>query len=1238
VLIINGAKHWNGEERITGKLNANEVIFRLKAPGEQMISNVSESHGLIKVGETKTIDVDITTENLYNGDHSQRLTIFSNDPFRNPVTYTVSTSVTGGVPDLVIETDTIDFGQVFQGGNRSGIAIMRNLGTDKVDVTNLSLATSNFTFNGEQPYTIVPKSSYLVDIQLNTANKGVFEDALAISCSDNEVYKVVLKGEVIPAPDININVLGLSDTLEAGDKMVKEITITNNGEAKLELVAGGNDWLYIDEGAQPANTILKDFTYYVMDSNDEGGPEYNWENILEDGTRIAPEWYGDRGKLYQKIALPFEFSFYNEPCDTMWLSYEGFLTLKEPETEPWYIYPTFIPDTEDPNGIIAPYWTPHNPDLYNINYDTTVGVFYKFFEDRIVITWSNYIDFYGMGWPYSVQVILYKNGNIKYQYQRGLMSVTSLGVIGVENMDGTDGVQVSAFQDYVENRFAISLTPSEKINIAVGESRTLPIALDASYLNKGVFNGNLHLQNNVPKKEDIMVPVALTVNGEPELEVVDTIRFGDAMVYDIYTDFGLEKKTYYKEFELKNTGRANIDFTRVLLNNRIETNLEWQTIDENNFLIWENVPRRLDPLIPGESIKLRVSLQPSGTIIPLTDSVRIISNLSTEDIYIPVTANVIFPPVNSTPEDTIRVVANDRSHVETRTFVLDNTLGQSPLKYDLSLSFLRDGNPVSNAVVDSKAKAIPELLKTRSFDGSEDVASVMSANEEQFNQTLEYSSEELPYTNIGYGEDRPFIAATTFEAPESGFNLTHITTWYSPDVLLNSRLTVEIRGGGTSISDARILSTNDYQINLDQAIEDGGWLTLELPENQIFYPGELFYVVFRYQLGIPNPQGLVEGQINVEGRYMYEVDGAWYDLQYSYPGWGWMMKAHEKESKGGAWATINEDVSGAVPAGETKTINVEFDASLTLEEDNKGLITVSTNDPVKTESIIGLLLSLNRGPEYDLGTSLPLKIDENDTLSHKIHAKDIEGDQYTISLAEAYEQVSIRHANDTITFVYTPDFESSGLQTFTIVGEDAFGNLSELDIEVMVNNVNRVPEIITPIMDRVYRMPDDENENFNLLDVFNDPDGQDLSFTVIDHVEGILTIYKAEGMMSLSPITIGTTQLDIVATDPEGASATMSFIVDVFMRTAIDKNNWTADVSMYPNPVNNNLNITILNDESTAGEIRLLNTLGTVVDIIPLSKQTRHDCKVNMSKYVNGLYYVQIQLGDKTTVRKVIKK
>jgi hypothetical protein len=448
---------------------------------------------------------------------------------------------------------------------------------------------------------------------------------------------------------------------------------------------------------------------------------------------------------------------------------------------------------------------------------------------------------------------------------------------------------------------------------------------------------------------------------------------------------------------------------------------------------------------------------------------------------------------------------------------------------------------------------------------------------------------------------------------------------------------VEIRGGGTSISDARTLSTHDYQINLDQVYENGGWLTLELPENQIFYPGELFYVVFRYQLGIPNPQGLVEGQINVEGRYMYEVDGAWYDLQYSYPGWGWMMKAHEKESKGGAWATINENVSGAVPAGETKTINVEFDASLTLEEDNKGLIKVSTNDPVKTESIIGLLLSLNRGPQYDLGASLPLKIDENDTLSHKIHTKDMEGDQYTISLAEAYEQVSIKYANDTITFVYTPDFESSGLQTFKIVGEDAFGNLSELDIEVMVNNVNRVPEIITPIMDRVYRMPDDENENFNLLDVFNEPDGQNLSFTVVDHVEGILTVYKAEGMMSLSPITIGTTQLDVIATDPEGASTTMSFIVDVFMRTAIDENNWTADVSMYPNPVKSILNITILNDESTAGEIRLLNTLGTVVEIIPLTGHHRHDCKVDLSSLANGLYYVQIQLGDKTTVRKVIK-
>ncbi|MFN8133836.1 MAG: hypothetical protein U0Z17_00880 [Bacteroidales bacterium] len=101
-----------------------------------------------------------------------------------------------------------------------------------------------------------------------------------------------------------------------------------------------------------------------------------------------------------------------------------------------------IPDTTKLNNYIAPLWLFGGPDwVVSVPH---AGYYYQMFDDRVVVEFRDFNSAFTMGNLISFEVILYKNGNIKYQYvmpTETANTVTQYGTIGIENADGTEGVQ-----------------------------------------------------------------------------------------------------------------------------------------------------------------------------------------------------------------------------------------------------------------------------------------------------------------------------------------------------------------------------------------------------------------------------------------------------------------------------------------------------------------------------------------------------------------------------------------------------------------------------------------------------------------------------------------------------------------------------------------------------------------------------------------------------------------------------
>ncbi|GGQ50920.1 S8 family serine peptidase [Couchioplanes azureus] len=152
-----------------------------------------------------------------------------------------------------------------------------------------------------------------------------------------------------------------------------------------------------------------------------------------------------------RIDLPFPLPFYGDPQLAAWVSVNGQIAFGGPETA---FTNLAIPDPLPPNHMISAFWD----DLY---VDELGGIYTASGADTVVVEWRN-VRFYGdPSQRISISVVLGRDGTIAVHH-RGLQGALADGgsaTIGIENADGTDGLQFSYGAGVVSEGGGVTFRP-----------------------------------------------------------------------------------------------------------------------------------------------------------------------------------------------------------------------------------------------------------------------------------------------------------------------------------------------------------------------------------------------------------------------------------------------------------------------------------------------------------------------------------------------------------------------------------------------------------------------------------------------------------------------------------------------------------------------------------------------------------------------------------------------------------
>lgn len=270
----------------------------------------------------------------------------------------------------------------------------------------------------------------------------------------------------------------------ADEEILDDLTLTNSGglplSFRVRIDMDSADWM---GGSDP-------FGYTWTDNTREPDLEFAWVDVESSGIRIGQ--MGDDNEDYGFFELGFSFLFYDDWFDSLRISSDGWLSFSD--VLPCYTdtFKCFInrplPWLWGPYCLLAPFWD----DLELV--DSSAIYFYSN-SDSAIVSFVNTHRF-GKESPYTFQTILTPDGEITFQYL-DIPDTLYRSTVGIQNRDGTTGLEVLYNEKNLHDSLAIRIRPSwvrldsTRGWIEPGETKTLSLTFVPACYPRGIYHANL---------------------------------------------------------------------------------------------------------------------------------------------------------------------------------------------------------------------------------------------------------------------------------------------------------------------------------------------------------------------------------------------------------------------------------------------------------------------------------------------------------------------------------------------------------------------------------------------------------------------------------------------------------------------------------------------------------------------------------------------------------------------------
>ena len=318
--------------------------------------------------------------------------------------------------------------------------------------------------------------------------------------------------------------------------------------------------------------------YSWIDSDEPGGPTYNWIDIEATGTDITSGLSDDN--FIGPFPLPFAFPFYDSSYTEFYVGSNGVFGFA-PTVNYGALSNVSLPSTSSitPKNVICWCWD----DLNITDPDNPGGkVVYKTIGSDFVIEYARYPEFESAVNPGDVitaEIILSPNGNIKLQYQTIASGFDILGnTVGIQNRAGTMGMTVAINTNYLHNNLALEIVKPKQWLFAVpssgevlyGQSAAVQLIFSGVDLDMGSYLANLKVSSNDPDSADALQTLPAHLQVAPPYLCGDAngdhaANISDAVFLIAYIFAGGPAPTHYLSGDANCDSLVNISDTVYLI-------------------------------------------------------------------------------------------------------------------------------------------------------------------------------------------------------------------------------------------------------------------------------------------------------------------------------------------------------------------------------------------------------------------------------------------------------------------------------------------------------------------------------------------------------------------------------------------------------------------------------------------------------------------------------------------------
>jgi len=636
---------------------------------------VAPAEGTVWAPGSTDLTVMFDATGLIGGTYDGIIRVISNDPDEGEYEVPVQLVVTGA-PDISVTPPAHDFGGLFLGATAQTTVMIRNIGTDVLNVTSI-VSSDPVVFAIDVAAAVLsPGESQPVTVTFTPATAQIYSGMLTVNSDDADQPAVMvdLAGEGQEPPDFDVTPTSLVSDLYTGESESQELLLTNSGGAdfvfdlSVDFHADVTVHDYVEVGKEGADARVGEpvllgeggpdiYGYRWVDSNEPGGPLYSFTDISATGTPVFSGTADDTNE--GPFPIGFDFGFYGTAfseffvCSNGWISFTSTSTSYSNQELP-------NSGSSVPENLIAPFW-----DDLRIDTSTGANVFYEYDGSKLIVQFHQVPAYYTTG-EHTFQVILYPDGTVLYLYETMDSTDLQLCTVGIQNGTKDDGLTVAFNTPYVADGLAVRFQAFPEWMTVSPQSGTVPpggsLPVSANFNAAGLFGGqylaDIVINSNDPSLPVLPVPATLNVTGAPDMAVAPD-----------FFDFGVNfvGTPTLQSMVVTNLGTDDLHITGVSIDNP----------DFNTSLV--------APVTLGATESRVVTVGFTASAVGLSEGVlTLVSDDPTSPTFeIPLEGSGVLPPVASAdPTSLTSDLFTGES--ETQTVTLSNT-GDSDLNFTVNL-------------------------------------------------------------------------------------------------------------------------------------------------------------------------------------------------------------------------------------------------------------------------------------------------------------------------------------------------------------------------------------------------------------------------------------------------------------------------------------------------------------------------------------------------------------------------